>query len=68
MPEKTDYGTKRTIILLNENDETLTKIRASAMSKGKSYSFGKVLNSALLYALDKGFDQEKLVKLAEETF
>jgi hypothetical protein len=57
---------RRTIMVVQKIDKKITKIRADAMSRNNSYSYGRVLNCAIEYAIQKGFDQENLKKISEE--
>jgi predicted metal-dependent phosphotriesterase family hydrolase len=57
---------RRTIMVNTKIDKKMTQIRASAMSRNNSYSYGRVLNCAMEYAIQKGFDQEQLKKISEE--
>lgn len=63
MTEKT---VRRTIMVVQKIDKKLTMIRSQAMSRNNSYSYGRVLNCAVEYAIQKGFDQESLKKTSEE--
>ena len=63
----TDENTvRKTVLVVNKLDKKLTQIRAGAMSRNNSYSYGRVLNCAIEYAIQKGFDQEALKKISEE--